>query len=771
MSSEDKKNKQLKNEMLDVLSEDQIDPDRVLDIAHKLAKSVPDKTRFSVDASLINRLGRELVTRKEIAVAELIKNSYDADATEIIVTFRNAEKPGGTLVIEDNGSGMSRDQLITGFMRLASTEKIHEPYSPKFHRLRAGKKGIGRFATQRLGRNLIVSTHPAKGGKGYELEIDWNKFETDKELFLISQEMREIDANEISGTSLQIINLEDAWLNEDLRRVFRYVSDLLQPFQLTKKRAKDSGFEVKIYHGDDERVTEAASVEKLIYENAIAKIEGAVNASGRGEISYSSAEYEIDVQKMEFGLKDDKEKILKFRSLRNIKFIAYYYVQDNLPKSHKTLIWQFLRENGGIRVYRNGFKVPPYGDIKNDWLDLDQRSARRLVLVPFKNQNFIGFVEIEDIEGNLFEETSSREGLLENEAFKELRIFIGNALEELVVVIGTSRGRKVKPTKSMQQTPPIERIGAALEKLDKSIDVVVAESKNKKYPEDAKKALSQIAEIAKQTTITTKNLFEEHKEVIRVTLEEIEMLRILASLGLAIGEFTHETKTLFPSLKTDAGNIVTSKVLTDIHETAVNMKRNIDTLNDYLSYFDRSIAANIHRDVKPQDINQILYLFWKTINSSARLRGIVVREPSIQGYNLFSTPMHPSEWTSILFNLYTNALKAIYRTGRGNGKIMIKGGKDEKLIFVEFADDGDGVKEKIRDRIFEAFVTTSQIPDPLEDPILGMQGSGLGLKIVKDIIESRKGKIYLVGAPRDYVTCFRIEIPTATKEEMRDHGY
>lgn len=771
MKNETKKVEHLKNEMHKILSGSEIDSDRVLEIAHKLAQTAPDKTRFSVDASLINRLGRELVTRKEIAVAELIKNSYDADATEVSVTFLNTENSGGTLIVEDNGNGMSRNQLVSGFMRLASTEKIHEPYSPIFKRLRAGKKGIGRFATQRLGRKLMISTKPQNTRNGFELEIDWNKFETDKELFLISQEVRETTTKENGGTTLKIINLEDAWLNEDIKRVFRYVADLLQPFKLVKHTKKSDKFEVKIYHEDDQQKTEVASTEKLIYDNAVAKIDGTVNLNGRGYISYFSEKYDINVQGKEFGLKDDQEKTTKFSSLRNIKFVAYYYIQDELPKSSKTLIWNFLRENGGIRIYRNGFKVPPYGDSKNDWLSLDQRAARRLILVPFKNQNFIGFIEIVDVAGDIFEETSSREGLLENTAFKELQLFVGNALEELAVVIGAERGRKVKPTKPLQSAPPIERIGVALEKLDKSIDLVVSQSKSKKFPEDAKKTLSQIADIAKQTAETTRTLFEEHQEAFRVTLEEVEMLRILASLGLAIGEFTHETKTLFPSLKTAADNIANSMSLNDIHTMAIEMKRNVDSLTDYLSYFDRSIAANAQRDTKPQDINQVLYQFWKTIYPSAKLRGILVNEPEIHGYNLLTTSMHPSEWTSILFNLYTNSLKAIYRTRRGNGKIFIKGGKDGKHIFVEFADDGDGVKEKIRDKIFDAFVTTSQIPDPSEDPIQGLQGSGLGLKIVKDIVESRNGKIYLIGAPRGYNTCFRIEIPIATNEEKREYDY
>ena len=103
--------------------------------------------RFSVDSGIINRLGNELVGKRETAVGELVKNAYDADAEEVNLIFERAWTPGGTLRIEDTGNGMTREQLINGFMRLSSASKVKEPYSPVYHRARAGKKGIGRFAS------------------------------------------------------------------------------------------------------------------------------------------------------------------------------------------------------------------------------------------------------------------------------------------------------------------------------------------------------------------------------------------------------------------------------------------------------------------------------------------------------------------------------------------------------------------------------------------------------------------------------------------------
>ena len=121
-----------------------------------MQEQVLSEVGFSVDAGLIQRLGYELVGKAETAVSELIKNSYDADATIVEVEFVDTNEEGGTLIISDNGVGMTQSQLLNGFMRISSTDKVHNPTSSIFHRTKAGKKGIGRFAAQRLGEQLTI---------------------------------------------------------------------------------------------------------------------------------------------------------------------------------------------------------------------------------------------------------------------------------------------------------------------------------------------------------------------------------------------------------------------------------------------------------------------------------------------------------------------------------------------------------------------------------------------------------------------------------------
>ena len=181
-----KTEEEIKMRLSSLLSAEEVDYGEILSLSNELSKYDKDNIRFSVDAGVIDRLGSELVARQETAVSELIKNAYDADATHVKLIFKNTSSVGGRLYISDNGSGMSRDELINGFMRIASTSKIHNKYSSKFKRNRAGQKGIGRFAVQRLGQKLIIRTQSNESDIALELSIDWKDYQNDTDLFSIS---------------------------------------------------------------------------------------------------------------------------------------------------------------------------------------------------------------------------------------------------------------------------------------------------------------------------------------------------------------------------------------------------------------------------------------------------------------------------------------------------------------------------------------------------------------------------------------------------------
>ncbi len=212
---------------------------KILELSTKLAAFDNDNIRFSVDAGVIDRLGSELVARQETAVSELVKNAYDADATKVNIRFENSDSIGGTLYIEDNGTGMTRDQLINGFMRISSTAKIHNPLSDIYRRKRAGQKGIGRFAVQRLGEKLTITTQTANSNHSLVVVINWSDYSNDIDLLSVSNKIHSISKARESGTILKIELLKDKWSEASIKRIYNYVGDILQPFPLSEIEEND----------------------------------------------------------------------------------------------------------------------------------------------------------------------------------------------------------------------------------------------------------------------------------------------------------------------------------------------------------------------------------------------------------------------------------------------------------------------------------------------------------------------------------------------------
>ena len=208
----------IREELSKILINDPTNYSRIIELSSKLASFDIDNIRFSVDAGVIDRLGSELVARQETAVSELVKNSYDADATKVNIKFENSDEIRGTLYIEDNGTGMNREQLINGFMRISSSSKIHNPISETYKRKRAGQKGIGRFAVQRLAEKLTITTQTENDDTALVLSINWNEYANDLDLNAITNKIFTKPKTKEKGTVLKIEDLKDKWSEASIKR-------------------------------------------------------------------------------------------------------------------------------------------------------------------------------------------------------------------------------------------------------------------------------------------------------------------------------------------------------------------------------------------------------------------------------------------------------------------------------------------------------------------------------------------------------------------------
>lgn len=775
------KTREIKAALEKLLKEEEIDYSRFTALSNELVKQDREHVRFSVDAGIINRLGKELVGRAETAISELIKNAYDAEASYAHLVFKNAYAPGGSLVIEDDGLGMTYDELINGFMRISSSDKVHRPISPNYKRRKAGKKGIGRFAAQRLGEQLIIVTQTENSEQAIKATINWADYVMDSEINEVVGRIEYVEKERTRGTTLYINGLLDGWSSLAILRAYRYTEDLLIPEPLSRERKNwdkqrdDPGFKAILYRDSVSEKTKVIDENIAFYDHALAVIEGYIDDNGQGYWRMWSSK--LDVPKGDYhkiGV-DRENNDTPYSTAHSIHFKTYYFIYERslIPGALFSYVKNLGSEVGGIRLYRNGFRVPPYGEKNNDWIGLDESVRRRTFVFPHQNQSFFGYVEIDDCATELFEETSSREGLIENQAFDEIRDFVYRVITTACLEVAGLRKRKQTANqKDWEKKTGSQKIKEAIEEFS----TLIGEEKARGQNDDNEKAESYDGDNRYEQDERRRRyegVYEKIKEGQEeqdahneTLLNELNMTRVLAGLGLAIGEFIHEIKYYFPGFTAEinflktllADNVGALKRLT-------LLQSNFTSMESYLTFFDNSISKNARRVLEIINVKEEIKKFEDVIEGDRKRANIDVKDnrehESVLFVDMKTVPMHPSEWASIFFNLYSNAKKAIKRSPqRNNGRILIECAQIGENIILDFSDNGSGVDPTIKDKIFDAFITTTSAASQgsTDDEIY--TGTGLGLSILKDIISSYDGKIYLLEIPKDgYNTTFRIEIP------------
>jgi len=766
----------IKKELDKVLLNEPDNFSKISELSSKLASFDENDVRFSIDAGVIDRLGNELVARQETAVSELVKNSYDADAKEVILTFIDSNEVGGTLNIKDDGDGMTREELVDGFMRISSTSKVHNPYSRKYNRKRAGQKGIGRFAVQRLGNKLVIITQVENANKALKLTINWTDYARDKDLASISNKLEEIDKIRDKGTTLIISDLKDKWTQSSIKRIYKYVNDILQPFPLSeirkenenkrKEETSDPGFKTKFLKVIGDETKTVADDSKMVYDHATAIFDGSIDENGNGEYEINSNKFDL-FETGKIGNNPDDSSV-SFDKLKNINFRAYYFIYDKelIPTTQLSSIQKLGRTIGGIRLYRNGFRVLPYGEAGNDWISLDKSARQRSLLPPHSNANFFGFVELID-EKNKFNETSSREGLAENHAFVELQNFVYRTIITGVLKIAESRGTKVTSGQQKDEEGQWEKIEFRIKNIAQTLDQLDEELESGGTIEAKRRRKRRI----KKVKDALKDLQDIQKEEQAKTIKERSMLRVLSSVGLTIGQFIHEIKYYMNNIQSDIRFLISEL---EHNKNAIDrltiLDNNFSSFRTYTSYFDNVVSQNVIREIKPLNLVYVVTPFVNSMKTDAEKSEIIIENPIFHNPFLFTKAMHPSEWSSILFNFYTNSKKAINRVG-GKGNILIECGEEDNFVYLEFSDTGDGISKENEEKVFQEWYTTTS-SDDFKDIDINSEilGTGLGLKIVKDIVKSYRGNVYVSSPKSIYNTCIRVELPKANDKELEKYG-
>ncbi|MES3676970.1 sensor histidine kinase [Halomonas elongata] len=719
-----------------------------------------ERSNFKADAAIITRLGRELVAKQETALIELIKNCYDADATNVEVYF-DLESSVKYLEIHDNGVGMSYEELINGFLRLASDLKVKQPFSGIFNRKKAGRKGIGRFATQRLGDKLILETKKQRDALGYKLVVDWDEFVPGKDLHEIEVDVVEVSKEEI-GTRIRIEGLRDSWSEAQIRRAWRGVLSLQQPFPIAPVQSRpksDPGFLVKFLKSGslytDDSV--AADIQTEILDHLHAIIELKVEDDGEVLWRISENKFGEVFDWQRFPVKGRQESEVWYSDkLKNVWMKSYYVVLDSkyLSKLVFSRVRDELSKHGGIKLYRNGFRVVPYGEPNDDWLGLDEAYAKRSELAPAANRNFFGAIEVNDPEGLYFEEHTSREGLIETEAFSELKEIASSVLITAASRIGQERGVKTRAGGMVEKSNSggASKVKQALSSVREAIKSQPELGKVLKDSEenDESVELLELVESAER----------EFDDVQQQLVDEAAMLRFLATLGMTTAEFSHETGMTFDAFRFDFEKVFDAAFSSkgedaNFLKRASRAKAMLSRLDTLTSYLNSLAGARASRDIRPISVSKSIEDFMKGIKLQAEANEVEVLSEVPEFDPLYVKPMHEAELASLVLNFYTNSVKALKRSN-ADRRLLISARREEENVIINFSDSGDGVPERSREKIFEPFFTTSMAPYGGASDVEHARGTGLGLWIVHQIVTNAGGEVYLIDPPEGYSTCFEV---------------
>jgi len=398
---------------------------------------------FKPRARLLALLGEQLITSEVIAVVELVKNAFDADATLVTLTFNNvSDMDEGEIIIEDNGTGMTLERILNVWLEpgteFRKIQREQGELTKIYQRQFLGEKGIGRFASHRLGNVIVLTTRTKGSNLEINVEINWTMFEQNKYLEEIPvywwTDKPKVFSGKAHGTRIVIRNLKQSW-NQDM------VGDLKEKLEaLQAPLAEKYNFKVNLVAPEFPDIEERKEITlEEIAKTALYSFEGSVDEKGYLHANYTFNHEAFPEEYRKGSIQKDLRE-LKWRAFslpeggkrfpRCGPFNVRFYVWDLDPRDLKETITRRrynreIKPRTGVRVYRDGFRVWPYGEPGNDWLKLDSRRVNNPTKCLSNNQ-ILGIVNISANKNSGLRDKTDREGIIENEAysdFKRLALF------------------------------------------------------------------------------------------------------------------------------------------------------------------------------------------------------------------------------------------------------------------------------------------------------------------------------------------------------------
>ncbi|MBC1285908.1 GHKL domain-containing protein [Listeria booriae] len=749
-----------------------------------------EKLHFKVSAGLKNIIGRELINDKFIAIFELVKNSYDAGAKEVVVEFKDIYGDSPSIVISDNGKGMSKESIINKWLFVAYSEKKSGSYRDNLKKRRnyAGAKGVGRFSCDRLGENIHLFSKSIEDENINMVTVDWNDFEKNdfQKFDSIDVEYRSLRNMKIkeSGTIIEIYNLREKWDRQELLSLKKSLTQLVNPDSNDNYDRFDIRLEVIEEMEMDSILKKSEKEGENIYDKDI--VNGLIKNRIFGTLQERTTSIRVcispDGKKISTKINDGHVELFCLEEknkyqLKNITGVLYN-MTPQAKRNFTTNMGIELVNYGSVFVYKNGFRVYPYGEPGKDFFDIDRRKAQGYKRF-FGTRDIIGRIDIHG-ENDGFKETSSRNGgfirTYEASALEEFfREYLLKPLEKYCIDIGRW-GETIIEDKDLEKNllgfdtvekflkkiKPQYKEGNVINlQFDQKIIDILEKKKNtgasneltalKKIVHESQNdtLIEHTEKIEKQTKKLEKRLEESQQQVdkaeltkekvqkeLEVTKKQVSVLESIVTLDKDKAVNTmHTMKTYADAIDASVDDILELlKKSSDIDQVVSIMYKIRQTCSKLMNSYDLVVNTDYSADTGTVrlDINKFIEDYAnKQWNHQVK---ICVNPVNKEAYYEFN----PLEFSIIIDNIIDNAIKGNAKKVCITTEILEPGS-----IQISFANDGFSLEDTIKGQdVFSKGITTTN-------------GTGIGLNTVREYLDKIGGVIWV---NEEYTSGFEVKV-------------
>lgn len=704
-----------------------------------------DILKWRFDVSTFRLIGRDLITDRITALFELVKNCYDANATEVEVLFENvspkfkndesmdSDTPNKSrITIKDNGFGMSFDDIRDKWMVIGTSHKRKNPISPApFSRRCVGEKGIGRFAVDKLGDKVNIVTKQRNSDKWLKVEIDWNFYynqvnsDDGIKLFTDIENKYEYFSSsnlEESGTSLIIENVREFWNDDDINRFIREASKIVSPYANL-----NPPFQIRVI-----------APEFDIKSDVIDSLADTDMATLSMSITFDK---ERQIQEMLFFNEDSgliETKDIPVKEFGGISMKLFYF-DDKARRSFRKKYPN--NEIDGVKIYRDGVITTPFaereGDAnkKRDILGIDKRLWQD-IFNKVSTREIIGIVDISKQENPEIIDATNRQDFNDNDEYRALKEFIIlqiSAIEDYKIYLRKNRKKDID-----------SELNNAKQDIDDLVQSVtdIAEANPHLQPQ-----LTRLISTAKKTGKSVKAAIAEHKKAEEEFIRKENMYMSIMSLQEYAIHITHAVRTSLNKIKRKTDFFAEfypdpaedKYFLLYAHEISEEMEILDKVINYMLSYSQSNISF---QDV---DLQKLIIDIFQTYRTKFEFEHIEAKYEIGEQLILTSNRQF---FFDIIQNLIDNSIKAMKHVSKKIIKCTAY--TDNDRLIMKISDTGIGIPEEKKEWVFGLYNTTTEKDG----------GAGIGLYIVKTRVESLKGSVKIIDSEfGDIGTTFQITLP------------